>query len=534
VPEYLAPGVYVEETSVMSRTIEGLSTSTAGFVGPTRFGPVTGAPELLTSYSDFERVYGGLDPLVFSDTTVPNDLAHAVRGFFENGGQRLHVSRTFQANGTGDEDPPPGVAGFVGDQGTVRVRARHPGAAGNVDVVFEVRTGPNVLSFRGREPHLAGIEAHATVLVLADGDEHDRGPAATGLYWLEERRGTEARRPTFRLRRPDDGAGDAPTVADLAELGRLEVRVVTLVATVAPLGRSLRGTVWESAPDPRHRQHTLGEGFAVDPSNRSDRPSPPIVVEAADGEPIGDGVSLLEGIFGEFVDGRGTLAQAIRAVLVPSSDDGEDIVEPGTSVSVSVRLRGGDDGAWPEARAYAGDAEPPGGLRAFEALADIAIVAAPGSTRDGLTGRRPAAARIQQAVIAHCERMRDPLAVLDPPDRALVDDIRAYCATVDSEHAALYYPWVRIPDPIGGGDVTTPPSGFVAGVHARNVRDRGVHARNGREPGVHTSPGNTVVRLAIGLERSIGPREQVALGREGVNLLRLVEPNSLPLGSGTA
>ena len=53
-PEYLAPGVYVEETSFRSKSIEGVATSTTAFAGPTRRGPV-GEPELVTSFGDFER-----------------------------------------------------------------------------------------------------------------------------------------------------------------------------------------------------------------------------------------------------------------------------------------------------------------------------------------------------------------------------------------------------------------------------------------------------------------------------------------------
>jgi phage tail sheath protein FI len=65
-PEYLAPGVYIEETSFRSKSIEGVSTSTAGFVGPARFGPISGEAELLTSFADFQRIYGGLEDLVFA------------------------------------------------------------------------------------------------------------------------------------------------------------------------------------------------------------------------------------------------------------------------------------------------------------------------------------------------------------------------------------------------------------------------------------------------------------------------------------
>ena len=67
-PEYLAPGVYVEEVSFRSKTIEGVPTSTTGFAGMTRYGPVqypggpkTTEPRLITSFTEFERVYGGLE-----------------------------------------------------------------------------------------------------------------------------------------------------------------------------------------------------------------------------------------------------------------------------------------------------------------------------------------------------------------------------------------------------------------------------------------------------------------------------------------
>src|SRR5215213_4748444 len=106
-PEYLAPGVYVEETSYRAKSIEGVSTSTAGFVGPARYGPADGLPELVTSFAEFERVFGGLDRLEFEGETdrAHNYLAHAVRGFFDNGGKRLYVSRVFGLPDVPDAGP---------------------------------------------------------------------------------------------------------------------------------------------------------------------------------------------------------------------------------------------------------------------------------------------------------------------------------------------------------------------------------------------------------------------------------------------
>jgi phage tail sheath protein FI len=118
-PEYLAPGVYVEEVSTGARPIEGVSTSTAGFVGQTERGPTV--PRLVTSWEDYYRWYGGyLD-------RVPGGTAHkytpyAVRGFFDNGGQRLFVARI----------TPPNAAAAAADLGNGTVAtAEGPGLWGN-------------------------------------------------------------------------------------------------------------------------------------------------------------------------------------------------------------------------------------------------------------------------------------------------------------------------------------------------------------------------------------------------------------------
>ena len=94
-PQYLAPGVYVEEIPG-PRTIQGVGTSTAGFIGPCRYGPTSGRPQLLTSYLDFGRIFGDAVDLEFEDTgTVTNYLALGVKGFFDEGGTSLYVMRTF-------------------------------------------------------------------------------------------------------------------------------------------------------------------------------------------------------------------------------------------------------------------------------------------------------------------------------------------------------------------------------------------------------------------------------------------------------
>ncbi|MFK7763803.1 MAG: phage tail sheath subtilisin-like domain-containing protein [Roseobacter sp.] len=92
-PEYLAPGVFVEETSLGGHAIDGVSTSTAAFLGLSERGPIGAVSTVISSYSDFVRVYGDDSDLILSGQPFTNYMARAVRGFFDNGGNRLFVVR---------------------------------------------------------------------------------------------------------------------------------------------------------------------------------------------------------------------------------------------------------------------------------------------------------------------------------------------------------------------------------------------------------------------------------------------------------
>lgn len=83
-PEYLTPGVYIEEIERGPRPIEGVPTSTSAFLGETERGPIR--PRLVTSFTEYNRWFGN----VFTEGRY---MPHAVNGFFENGGKRLYVCR---------------------------------------------------------------------------------------------------------------------------------------------------------------------------------------------------------------------------------------------------------------------------------------------------------------------------------------------------------------------------------------------------------------------------------------------------------
>ena len=94
--EYLSPGVYVEEYDSTPRAIEGVGTSTAGFIGMTVKGPTVGAPSLCTSFADFQRQFGGH----LSEYTHGHYryLPASVEQFFANGGTRCFISRVVPEN----------------------------------------------------------------------------------------------------------------------------------------------------------------------------------------------------------------------------------------------------------------------------------------------------------------------------------------------------------------------------------------------------------------------------------------------------
>src|SRR5687768_5024689 len=83
-PNYLSPGVYVEEVEAGSRPIEGVGTAVAAFVGLAARGP-TNAPTLITTWAQFVNIFG--------DFIEGSYLAHAVYGYFLNGGGACYVVR---------------------------------------------------------------------------------------------------------------------------------------------------------------------------------------------------------------------------------------------------------------------------------------------------------------------------------------------------------------------------------------------------------------------------------------------------------
>ncbi len=508
-PEYLAPGVYVEEVSFRSKSIEGVSTTTTGFVGPVRYGPVTLQPDVLTSIGDFEQVYGDRQQLAFASpdpSPMHNYSWHGVRAFFTEGGSRLYFSRTFRNldNTTyeppDDTQPAPAVVDQYNDGhargaiGTLLLRARFPGAYGNLRVRITVTMSQDALNHRDNS--VAGLVNRDVVLL---GDATASPP--NGTFYIAM---WDSDAAAWRFQTSAASTSGALTVQQVASHG-WSIRIAKLTLTVFDPTGGPSKTYAGLAPDPQHTSSGLADSltayFAPTPSSSALEKILPIVLLPPQ---TADGVAIMNLI---------TTASPGPGIL--------DFVESTASTdlqrSVDVVLKGGNDGRRPSADDYEGKAEPDvsfkTGLCQFEDIDDISIVAAPGSTFLLEGGYHNDATAIISLLIAHCEKMRYRIAVLDCGDGESIQQVRKLRGTLDSSWAALYYPWVRVLDPVTRGEIFLPPSGFVSGIYARNDINRAVYK----------APANEPVILSQGFEVSLNKAQQEVLNPEGVNCFRFFE-----------
>jgi uncharacterized protein len=197
---------------------------------------------------------------------------------------------------------------------------------------------------------------------------------------------------------------------------------------------------------------------------------------------------------GPFMEGA-FLAHAVRGFF----DNG------GTSCWV-VRVGGST------LRDLGGDAEERSGLNTLAAIDEVAMICIPDAMTLVGGGDEAKVTALQGQLIAHCENAGNRMAILDcppglsPPE---VLDWRKGGPGHDSKHAALYYPWLEVADPLTGRALLVPPSGHVAGVWSRTDAAYGVHR----------TPTEGVLGLA-GLGDDVAESDQTELDEAGINAVR--------------
>jgi hypothetical protein len=489
----------VEETSFRAKSVEGVGTSTTAFVGPTRKGSVAiGVPqpnqpaqrsELLTSFGDFVRIFGGLGNLNFGATSTLNYLAHGVLHYFNEGGSRLYVSRV-NIGGTGASS---NVVGTGANAGTdVRWLARFPGALGNGTITVRqiftqatlrtmssapegtlLRVRPSGPTSPPSSPPGSPPSSPATPTAPGADSQNFHSFVKTGTDWIDQ--------TSTKLAL----AGDPPSGSAL---------FVSLLVTAQDAdGEAM---IYEDMGfDPKHPRY-IGNILSPNPSRRSD---------------------ALNNLYCLFI-GANVTAFGLFSGLFPSADPTKDFTVN------SFNLVGGSDGSEP----VLGDVTTAGtyaaALEEIRKLEDVAIIAAPGHT--AYADRQA----IQGALIDHVEHPRAyRIAVLDTrpnltPSQALEDRSR-----IDSKYAALYFPWVTTANPLARPgaenvprEINLPPSAFLCGIYARNDA----------EQSVAKTPANEVVLDALRFESDINFAQNQLLNPSGINCLRFFPGRSYRVWGG--
>jgi hypothetical protein len=164
---------------------------------------------------------------------------------------------------------------------------------------------------------------------------------------------------------------------------------------------------------------------------------------------------------------------------------------------------------------YVGDSADRTGFGGLEAIDQVTMLAVPDLMavyQKGIIDLEGVQA-VQAAMIGHCELMGDRVAILDAPPGLTAQQVgewRVDKTGYDSKYATLYWPWLKVFDPISGQGMNVPPSGHIAGIWARNDDTRGVHK----------APANEVIRGALALELQITKGEHDQLNPSGINCIR--------------
>lgn len=397
-PEYLSPGVYIQEIDSGPRPIEGVGTACAAFVGFAPAGPAN-TPMLVTNWTQYVELYGSIDESGRKNPHMPGAyMSHAIYGYFINGGGRCYVTRVVAE--------PQGRDGAEKSE-PLQLPARASKAVNSLTVTAKGTPTENIQ-------------------VDVSGPTEEGAPE--GTFTLKVKMGqVEEEYPNVGV-----GRRHPRNVAEAVKTSQL----IEVVENPSP------GPVAERVPE-----------------------------------------------FGTYV-----LKAAPPVALVQIS-----------------------------AAHYTGDAASRSGIEGLEVADDVTMVCCPDLMSAYEMGAIDAdgVKAVQTAMIAHCERMQDRMAILDSiPTLAPKDGKKPLApqevkrwrerdTNYDSKFAVLYYPWIKVAGP-DGRPMAIPPSGHMAGIWARSDNTRGVHK----------APANEVILGALEAVTPITKGEQDTLNPIGVNCIR--------------
>jgi phage tail sheath protein FI len=540
-PVYLTPGVYRRPQPVENGDIRLVRTDVAGFVGIAERGPLlrpSATPDearevavRLTSWSQFRATFGGFVPYGY--------LAYAVRAFFDNGGTTCYVVR---------------VAGLKSAKGFLLPRA----ASFPLPAMPKVSAGRSTVVALGTAAKLADSELQISDETARYEDRIQAGDLVqiksaegTEVSWVTARKSN-----TIQLAQKLAGAPHPPgtmvtkytpglivTARSPGSWGnRIKVTISPLKAGETVEEFSLRVTLVPgldpSAPVEEEYYHRLsvvkGPFFVLDRVNNfsnlvtlsSWEAASPIAPLLLGTEPLAPAkkrpnvfplprpVRLQGGhdshdgfTVGDFTGGpddlRGLrILEEIDEVAILCVPDA--VFEPQVVLPVQLSSR-----ADPCANASHVD-------ESLSPSDNEAAIPRPIDTV-GLSKREidqeVFAAGIYRAMIDQCERLHDRVAILDYPQNKKKSDLQNHWEKqFVTRFAAIYYPWLKVPDPLGmeGPSRRLPAAGHVAGIYARIDN----------QFGVDRPPANAALEFVTDVVESLTDLDQQNLNPYGINAIR--------------
>lgn len=476
---YLSPGVYIEEVDKGTKPIQGVPTAVTAFVGFTEKAEapnddgfttrsILSEAKLITNWGQYQAHFGGL----VEDAYLP----YAVRGFFDNGGAICHVISVRTIGG------PHAAQGVLYTENRrqpklpgepcLLIHARKGGPTSNA-LIVKIEDLPKSLQTSSKSS--TRLQANAGKRAGAGEETSTTGEGATA--------GEGAAPPGAETTTAPVAAAVNGDFVLVIEEGGKEVERHTVKLADLPF--------WGNRAREDEKAHKLSERVKVwtlSKTGRLEDRLPKIGSECR----LSGGSAALDL---EFIE------EGDRAMLLGAGQNG--VEENAIFSRNSTKL-------------FEGNTTRRKGIGALEAIDNVNLICAPdvmlAHERGWIDDEQLRG--VQQAMLDHCARTHYRFAVLDAPaNKKTAEEIldwRVNQAGYDSMHGALYYPWVKIADPLTGRSRLIPPSGYIAGIYARSDDQRGVHK----------APANEVVAGVIDVAINVTKGEQDLLNPQGINCIR--------------
>lgn len=430
-----SPGLTITETS-FDHYVKQRSTTVCGMQGVTVRGPVN-TPVLVTSWQQFVRIFGGY--------TSDGYGAYAARAFFDNGGEQLYFSRI--AHYTDPTDATTLVAAASTIDIADRSGVRATGVTGSV--------GSNRIAYTALQPGTAGNSISVTLVVA--GVSTPLSVAVVGTDITVNLATDATSTATSTVTQVLAAIANSAAAHALITAASVETGVCAAVAKVTLSGGTAAGdslTVTACSPG------EWGDALSVvvqNPSNSSATKFDVLVLV--------DGVTVETYRFVSMHSIVATLAKSdyVRAAVTAAAP----ITTNSRPLAGTYPLAGGDDGLTSlDDLDWIGDSAARTGFYAFDDAVGLRLLGCPGC----------ASGAVQNALAGYCEARHDVFAVFETTSGLTETEALEYRrgtgsfthSAFDNSFGALYWPWLRITDPITRVEKVVPPSGAILGCYVRN------------------------------------------------------------------